>query len=330
MWVQHSLFLSADTAAHGLLAKFCVNTMTRRVCDEEWGIWEVRTHRFGFRTRTADLFPRLASLRSRRCRRAWYLQLLGSAGRVWRLGLGIGASHDQVELVIQSDCCGKCARWKRVGGVAGSYPRTSVAKLIVETPSLHAMCTCPRSLPDNTAFSLAIHSTSGHDHHGDSWHISIMSMEIEGALHRSGKLFPKTSRPSNNSSSSGRRARPSLLAGAAALASASAALACLLISTRPSPTTAFTQSFPYRGYSSLSQARLVVGVGAAAGGLRCRVGCDRRRLGPRLGATSGTPRATTTSTRMVYGAEESEGPAMDPFDEGKMASQGQHVINWCG
>lgn len=33
---------------------------------------------------------------------------------------------------------------------------------------------------------------------------------------------------------------------------------------------------------------------------------------------------------MVYGAEESEGPAVDPFDEGKMVSQGQHVINWCG
>lgn len=168
-----------------------------------------------------------------------------------------------------------------------------------------------------------------------------MSMGSEIDLRRGGNLFPERRRSGNESSSeneapqvqprrggSGRRARPSGLAGTAL---ASAALALLLAYHSPSPATALIHSLPSRGHSSLSQARVVgAGGGGAAGETRCRVGCDRHRR--RLGAaTAGTwVRVATTSTRMVYGADENEGASIDPFDEGKMAAQGQHVINWCG
>ena len=160
-----------------------------------------------------------------------------------------------------------------------------------------------------------------------------MSSGSEGALWRGGKLFPERSRRGNASSSrneapqvqprrgSGRRARPSGLAGTAL---ASAALAFLLTYSSPSPAAALIHSLPSRGHPPLSQARVVV-AGDAAGDWRCRVGSNRRRLG----VTTGT-RVATTSTRMVYGADENEGAPVDPFDEGKMAARGQHVINWCG
>lgn len=158
-----------------------------------------------------------------------------------------------------------------------------------------------------------------------------MSMGSKGGLCRGGNLFPERSKRGNESSSmneapqvqsrrgSGRRARPTGMSGAAL---ASAALALILTYSSPSPAAALIHSLPSRGHSPLSRAR-VVGAGGAGGDSRCRVGCDRRRLG----ASAGTCVAKT-STRMVYGADENEGAPVDPFDEGKMAAQGQHVINW--
>lgn len=184
---------------------------------------------------------------------------------------------------------------------------------------------------DNTVFDFAVHCTQWHAHHADFCCMAIMLMGSERVLRRGGKLVPERSRCFIESSSrneapqvqprrgSGRRARPTRLSGAAL---ASAALALLLTYSSSSPATALIQSLPFRGRSSLSQAR-VIGAGDAAGDSRCGVRCDRRRLG----AAAGT-RVATTSTRMVYGADENEGAPVDPFDEGKMAAQGQHVINW--
>lgn len=108
------------------------------------------------------------------------------------------------------------------------------------------------------------------------------------------------------------------------LLATAACVACLVLSNNTPQAAAFMATAPNsrtRLWSSPQVSYCGVGRKHAEASAQQRNGRRRHRH-----------RLVSPTTSMAYGAEDvgKDGPAVDPFDETKIAtSHGQHVINWC-
>ncbi|CAM9867311.1 unnamed protein product [Ectocarpus sp. 12 AP-2014] len=117
--------------------------------------------------------------------------------------------------------------------------------------------------------------------------------------------------------------------GAVAAALASSALACLLVLFLPPETmpsaSALTASSVLLSPSTALAGRAASRVVGGASGLVRRAQQQQQQHGGRRVTGRG---GLSTAVMAAGWRDKEDGPAIDPFDEGKMNAQGQHVINW--
>lgn len=108
------------------------------------------------------------------------------------------------------------------------------------------------------------------------------------------------------------------------LLATAACVACLVLSNYTPQAAAFMTTAPKSRVRLWSAPQVsYCGVGRKHAEAAAQQRSGRRRL---------RHRPVSPTTCMAYGAEDvgKDGPAVDPFDETKIAtSHGQHVINWC-